>query len=185
MSEKSRELWQITVIVAVNLLLLIIISAVRADAVCLGCSGEKVAAVQNALKSKGFYSGEISGEFGFETRKALKAYQKNTGLNDSGETDYATVSALGLGARSGECFDVSTEILARYLKINGGASYPEMLAAAQWIIAESGCFSLTQCLLNADENGFRDLLGTEPSSQSYSAALQAIREANKLREFGN
>lgn len=185
MSEKNRELWQITVIVAVNLLLLIIISAVRADAVCLGCSGEKVAAVQNALKNNGFYGGEISGEFGFETRKALKAYQKKAGLHDSGETDYLTVSALGLGARTGECFDASTEILARYLKIKGGSNYPEMLTSAQRIIDESGQLPLTQYLLNSDEDFFDELLRTEPSSQSYSSALQAIRTANKLREFRN
>lgn len=178
MSEKNRELWQITVIVAVNLLLLIIISAVRADAVCLGCSGEKVAAVQNALKNKGFYGGEISGEFGFETRKALKAYQKNEGLPDSGETDYSTVSALGLGARSGECFDASTEILARYLKMNGGSNYPEMLASAQRSLDESGQLPLAQYLLNSDEKFFGDLLSTEPTSQNYSSALQAIRTAN-------
>lgn len=176
MSEKSRKLWQIVMLLAINLFVLITVSsAFHANAVCLGSNGEKVAEVQKALKKIGLYGGEISGEYDFATRKSVKNFQKSHGIADSGEADYTTFSALGLGARSGECFSVQTELLARYLKTNGGARYPAMLETAEEILEKSGSLPLCQYLFNTDSDFYKYIIDTEPSSESYSAALQAMR----------
>jgi hypothetical protein len=52
--------------------------------------------VQNALKELGYYTGEINGSLGANTRRALTAYQQDYGLDATGVVDEATVRALGL-----------------------------------------------------------------------------------------
>lgn len=179
MSEKSRELWQLTAIIAINLILLIIISyGFRADAVCLGNSGEKVAVLQKSLAKNGFYAGEINGEYNFGTRNAVKKFQKSFGIDNSGEADFNTFRALGLGARSDKCFLMETELLARYLKLCGGKDYPEMLDTAENILSASDGFTLSDIIFRNAGFSYKALLNTEPTSLSYSAALHALNNKN-------
>ena len=53
--------------------------------------------IENRLKSAGFDPGRRDGIFDDKTRKAIKKYQKNRGLNQTGYIDPATVRALLLG----------------------------------------------------------------------------------------
>lgn len=52
--------------------------------------------VQNALKELGYYTGDINGSLGVNTRRALTAYQQDYGLDATGVVDEATVRSLGL-----------------------------------------------------------------------------------------
>jgi hypothetical protein len=52
--------------------------------------------VQNALKALGYYTGDVNGSLGVNTRNALTAYQQDYGLDPTGVVDEATVRALGL-----------------------------------------------------------------------------------------
>jgi Putative peptidoglycan binding domain len=52
--------------------------------------------VQSALKQLGYYTGDINGSLGVNTRRALTAYQQDYGLDTTGAVDEATVRALGL-----------------------------------------------------------------------------------------
>src|SRR4051812_97496 len=52
--------------------------------------------VQNALKQLGYYTGDVNGSLGVNTRNALTAYQQDYGLDTTGVVDEATVRALGL-----------------------------------------------------------------------------------------
>jgi hypothetical protein len=52
--------------------------------------------VQSALKELGYYTGDINGSLGVNTRRALTAYQQDYGLDTTGAVDEATVRALGL-----------------------------------------------------------------------------------------
>ena len=52
--------------------------------------------VQNALKALGYYTGDVNGSLGVNTRRALTAYQQDYGLDATGAVDEATVRALGL-----------------------------------------------------------------------------------------
>ncbi|MEO1918336.1 MAG: peptidoglycan-binding domain-containing protein [Paracoccaceae bacterium] len=53
--------------------------------------------IENRLCSSGFDPGRIDGVFDDKTRKAIKKYQINRGLNQTGYIDPATVCALLLG----------------------------------------------------------------------------------------
>jgi hypothetical protein len=52
--------------------------------------------VQHALKELGYYAGDVNGSLGVNTRRALTAYQQDSGLDATGVVDEATVRALGL-----------------------------------------------------------------------------------------
>jgi hypothetical protein len=52
--------------------------------------------VQKALKELGYYTGDVNGSLGVNTRRALTAYQQDYGLDATGVVDEATVRALGL-----------------------------------------------------------------------------------------
>jgi peptidoglycan hydrolase-like protein with peptidoglycan-binding domain len=59
-------------------------------------SKDKVKAVQEALKSKGFDPGEADGVVGRRTGQALREFQKSQNLQVTGRIDDKTASALGV-----------------------------------------------------------------------------------------
>jgi murein L,D-transpeptidase YcbB/YkuD len=52
--------------------------------------------VQSALQQLGYYTGDLNGSLGVDTRQAITAYQRDYGLDTTGVVDEATVRALGL-----------------------------------------------------------------------------------------
>lgn len=174
----NKKLWHIVMLIAVNISLLILIASVLqvgAYALCLGSSGEKVAAVQSALYELGYYGGKISGNYDFATRKTIKIFQRKNGIHPSGEADYETVCALGLDSRSDECFSARTELFARFLSVNAGVDYPDMLAAGEELLKNAGSLPLSRYLFNMYPDFCNDVNDIEPTSQAYAAALQLLR----------
>lgn len=175
---RNKKAWQLALLLTVNFLMLILVSCVctmHADAVCLGSSGEKVAAIQRKLKENGLYNGTISGNYDFATRKAIKTFQKQNNAEQSGEADYETVALLGLCSRSGKCFSFETELLARYIRLSGASSYPEMLQKGEEILKKAGAMPLGQYLFNSDKNFYKNIFRTEPDSECYACALELLR----------
>ena len=52
--------------------------------------------VQRVLQQIGYYTGDLNGSLGVDTRRALTAYQQDYGLDATGVVDEATVRSLGL-----------------------------------------------------------------------------------------
>ena len=52
--------------------------------------------VQRVLQQLGYYTGDLNGSLGADTRQALTAYQEDYGLDATGVVDEATVRSLGL-----------------------------------------------------------------------------------------
>lgn len=52
--------------------------------------------VQSALAREGYYRGAIDGSFGPGTRSALRRYQRDHGLDATGQIDRPVIEALGL-----------------------------------------------------------------------------------------
>jgi peptidoglycan hydrolase-like protein with peptidoglycan-binding domain len=61
-----------------------------------GASTEQVKSVQQALQAKGMDPGPIDGIMGPKTAAALKAFQKDQKLTDSGTLDDQTREKLGV-----------------------------------------------------------------------------------------
>lgn len=177
MNRKTKKLWHLVMLLAIDLALLILIgslSAARTQAMFLGCSGERVAAVQQKLSQAGFYSGLSDGEYCIETRSAVRKFQSENGLPTDGETSFETLSAMGITSRTALCFTSEAELLARCIQQSGCNTYPQMLKKGIEILGiTGGSVTLGQYISDT----FPDFLNhaDEPTSQAYSAALQAIR----------
>lgn len=65
-----------------------------------GARGERVSAVQRALKAAGFAPGPIDGAFGRLTTAAVQVFQARRGLTVDGEVGSATARALGIQLRA-------------------------------------------------------------------------------------
>ncbi|MFX4260727.1 peptidoglycan-binding protein [Pelotomaculum propionicicum] len=59
-----------------------------------GMSGDNVLTLQTKLKSLGYYSGSVDGNFGAGTLSAVIAFQKGNGINDDGIAGPATLAAI-------------------------------------------------------------------------------------------
>ncbi len=174
MTQKTKKLWQLVIILAVNLALLIIVSLSVADAVCLGGSGERVAEIQRKIKNQGFYNGGINGVFDFETRHGIEDFQTSNGIKATGEADYKTVILLGIDSCESPCFCSRVELLARCIAQSGCRNYPEMLSTGERILSETdGAVTLGRYISQYYPDFLKN--SDEPSSEIYSAAINAIR----------
>ena len=66
-----------------------------------GSKGEAVKTLQRRLKELGYYKSTIDGEYGSGTVSAVKAFQKNNGLTQSGTADAATQKKLNSSSAIG------------------------------------------------------------------------------------
>lgn len=62
----------------------------------VGSSGAEVKAIQQALKDRGLFSGEVTGYFGEQTKEAVKKFQKQQGISQTGTAGVQTLKALGI-----------------------------------------------------------------------------------------
>ena len=54
--------------------------------------------VQTALQDQGYYTGDVDGQMGQQTRDAVSAYQRDHDLEVTSAVDEPTVDALGLNS---------------------------------------------------------------------------------------
>ena len=75
------------------------VDAVSADTLRQGDTGEAVSQLQTRLKALQYYTGPVSGQYGAQTAKAVRAVQTAYGLEETGEADADTVEII-----YGECY---------------------------------------------------------------------------------
>lgn len=61
-----------------------------------GSRGNEVRQIQQRLKNWGYYTGEVDGIFGVETKKAVMSFQRKNGLTVDGIAGNATLKAMGI-----------------------------------------------------------------------------------------
>ena len=66
-----------------------------------GTRGQLVRDVQQALKNKGYYTGNVDGIYGTGTYNAIVSFQRDNGLTTDGIAGEATLSALGISSGTG------------------------------------------------------------------------------------
>ena len=170
-----KKSFRILMLVAVNLALLILIAdfcTLRSFAINLGESGERIAAIQRSLYEKGLYNGEINGLYDFATRKSVGRFSNQRKINS--KNDYEIISALGLHSEGYECCCAETEILAKYLKLNGIIEYNDMIKVCEDAIAKSEKNSLFGYIIGEAENADK-LINAKPNSEQYSAAFHTLK----------
>jgi N-acetylmuramoyl-L-alanine amidase len=90
------------IIVAVVMFSYAAIPSVRStDAVSsVGTSGAEVKAIQEKLKERGLFSGEVTGYYGEQTQAAVIKFQKQQGISQTGTAGPQTLKALGISIGS-------------------------------------------------------------------------------------
>lgn len=179
MNPKTKKLWQLTALLALDLIILILISSVSANAEMLGNSGERVAEIQRVLKKQNLYQGNENGVFDFRTKNAVAEFRIINGKEKSGEVNYETLCALGLDTRASVCFSSEAELLARCITLSGCRTYPEMLDEADKIIRNTSKATTLGKYISSNFPFFLSDFVT-PSPEAYSAAVQAIRKSAHL-----
>lgn len=174
MNPKTKKLWQLTALLTLDLIIMILISSVSANAEMLGNSGERVAEIQHVLKKRNLYQGNENGVFDFRTKSAVAEFRSVNGKEKSGEVNYETLCALGLDARASVCFSAEAELLARCITLSGCRTYPEMLDEADKIIRNTSDAATLGKYISVNYPSFLSADVT-PSPEAYSAAVQSIR----------
>jgi len=86
-------------------------------------ANDQIRDVQGALKSQGFYYGEVTGTENAETDAAIRRYQIRNGIAVTGKLNAPTLAALGVGGKKAE--------VAALQPASGTASQPATQPAQQ------------------------------------------------------
>lgn len=195
MSKQKRKLvLALAVVIAVNLLLISLVTSAEAASYKKGSTGAVVTQIQTKLKAWGYYTGAVDGVFGSGTEKAVRWFQRANGLTVDGKVGTQTLAALGIqagtssssgGGTSGGNSSADVNLLARLISAEArgepysgqvavGAvvlnrikhpSFPNTLSG---VIYQSGAFS---CINDGQFN--------EPVAESaYRAARDALNGAD-------
>ncbi|MBE6809396.1 MAG: spore cortex-lytic enzyme [Ruminococcaceae bacterium] len=85
----------------------------------MGSRSEEVRSIQQALKSRGYYKGNIDGIFGTATKNAVTAFQRDNGLKVDGIAGKETLKALNIADANlnsyGGYSSADYELLARII----------------------------------------------------------------------
>jgi N-acetylmuramoyl-L-alanine amidase len=85
----------------------------------MGSRSEEVRSIQQALKSRGYYTGNIDGIFGTATKNAVTAFQRDNGLKVDGIAGKETLKALNIADANlnsyGGYSSADYELLARII----------------------------------------------------------------------
>ncbi len=147
-----------------------------------GSSGTEVEEIQRVLAERGIFKGEITGYYGAQTEEAVRTFQKQQGLNQTGIADDATLKRLGItiGSRP-EASDANVSLLARIISAEGrGETYIGQVAIGAVICnrIEHPSFPDTLSGVIYQNGAFTALVDgqfNEPISDSaYSAARDAL-----------
>jgi peptidoglycan hydrolase-like protein with peptidoglycan-binding domain len=133
---------------------------------------------QTMLKSKGSYSGEATGTLNVDTRTALKGYQKENGLKETGTLNRVTLEKMGI-----ELTDAQKAIPAPAGSSGGSDSKSStaksrgpIFRATKDQIAEAQKMLKTGSMYTGDATGKLD--------DATRAGLKKYQEANGLKVTG-
>ncbi len=185
MTNKKRlfKIWQIFVIVLLNILIIALATSNSAEALSkMGSTGPEVREIQTRLKKWGYYSGSVDGIYGTATKNAVKYFQRKNHLTVDGIAGKQTLAAMGITSSSGSGYSSSDyNLLARLISAEArgepyigqvavGAvvlnrvEHPSFPNTISGVIYQSGAFS---CLNDGQ-------FWKEVSDSSYRAAKDAL-----------
>ena len=138
-----------------------------------GAKGDRVTQLQQRLKELGYYSSAVDGQFGSGTKSAVRAFQKQHGLDDDGIAGEKTLAVLYSDrARSYEPTPTpppATDLMSRSipLLVNKWHKLPDDFAPANLVTVKD----VAGDLLLYDDNQFQGV------REAVDALVQLIRAA--------
>ena len=102
----------------------------------VGSQGNEVKAIQQELKDRGLYSGEVDGIFGSATESAVKRFQTQQGLTADGIAGLQTLAKLGISIGTvPEANEANVSLLARIISAEArGEPYEGQVAVGAVVL---------------------------------------------------
>ena len=92
----AKKLWQLAVIIFINILIIAVAFSQSADALSkVGSTGSEVREIQTRLKKWGYFNSTVDGIYGTKTKNAVIYFQKKNGLTADGICGKKTLAAMG------------------------------------------------------------------------------------------
>ena len=136
-----KKLWQLAVIIFINLLIIAVAFSQSADALSkMGSSGAEVREIQTRLKKWGYFNSSVDGIYGTKTKNAVIYFQKKNGLTADGICGKKTLAAMGISSSSSSSSSSSTSssdlnLLARLISAEArGESYVGQVAVGAVVL---------------------------------------------------
>ncbi len=101
-----------------------------------GSSGAEVKAIQQALKDRGLFNAGVTGYYGEQTQAAVKRFQKQQGISQTGVAGPQTLKALGISIGSvPSATEANINLLARIISAEArGEPYKGQVAVGAVIL---------------------------------------------------
>lgn len=191
-----QRVWQIAVILLLNLMIILAVALPASlaggdvdsgEAIAalsqLGSRGDEVRRVQSKLRELGFYTGKVDGIYGTNTRDAVRAFQKSVGITADGIAGQKTLLFLGLSgggssSGSGGYSSSDVQLLAKTISAEArGESYEGQVAVGAVILnrVEHSSFPDTISGVVYQPGAFsavRDMNWSQPVAASAQKAAQ-------------
>ncbi len=122
--------------IIISLVLIICISSLGVSALSkIGSRSEEVRQIQTVLKQRGYYTGNIDGIFGTNTKKAVTDFQRDNGLKVDGIAGPQTLKALGIASGNSGYASSDYDLLARIISAEArGESYMGQVAVGAVVL---------------------------------------------------
>ena len=132
------KVWQVGVIILLNLLIITIaLSGSVAALSKMGSTGSEVRQIQTRLKNWGYYTGSVDGIYGTKTRSAVISFQRKNRLTADGIAGPATLAAMGLpsGSSNSGTSNNDYNLLARLISAEArGETYVGQVAVGAVVL---------------------------------------------------
>lgn len=146
-----------------------------------GSSGAEVKAIQQALKDRGLYSSEVTGYYGEKTQSAVKRFQKQQGISQTGVAGPQTLKALGISIGSiPSATEANINLLARIISAEArGEPYKGQVAVGAVILnrIEHPSFPDTLSGVIYQNGAFTAIVDGQFNEPVASSAYNAARDA--------
>ncbi len=137
----------------------------------------QISAAQKMLKSKGLLSGDATGKLDPATREALKGFQKDNGLRQTGTLNRATLEKMGIAlTEQQKAIPVSANSFASSKTGASGTTRRAVFRATKEQIAEAQRLMKRGGMYSGDETGKLD--------DTTREGLKKFQEAKGLKATG-
>ena len=183
---KNKRLWQIFIIVCINVISISILASnfsytSQPTLSKVGAQGTEVKAIQEKLKERGVYKGNIDGIFGSQTQKAVKLFQRQQGLTQDGIAGPATLKRLGITIGNiPAASQANVTLLARIISAEArGESYSGQVAVGACVLnrVEHPSFPDTLSGVIYQDGAFTAIVDGQFNEPISDSAYKAARDA--------
>lgn len=147
----------------------------------LGSEGKEVTAIQEALKDRGLFTGNVTGYYGTQTQAAVKRFQKIKGIKSDGIAGPQTLSALGITIGTiPEATEANINLLAQIISAEArGEPYVGQVAVGAVILnrIEHPSFPSTLSGVIYQNGAFTAIVDGQFWEPIASSAYNAARDA--------